>query len=219
VCGTAHATIVNGNFSSGLVSWSSFGDASTQSGAAFLTTASLDFGDDFPAVPGAFNYSGFTAGLAATGSGLEQATGLATGALDVGGFALEGSAIAQTFNVNAGDILSFSYNFFTNEGSFPDFAYYSVNGSLFSLAGVADATTSSSPFSWEKGLLSGSHVFTTTGSVTLGFGVVDIDDYNATSALSIDNVTISSVPDSSATAALMSLGLLGLVALSRRQAV
>lgn len=219
VCGNVHAQILNGSFSSGFASWSAFGDASAASGAAFITTASLDQ-DDFPAAAGAFNTSGVSAGLAGVPAGLEQASGLALGALDLDpvNFASEGSAITQTFNVNAGDTLSFSYKFLTNEGSFLDYAYFAINGTKFNLAQVANATTPSSPFSFETSLLTGTHFFNTGGSVTLSFGVVDIGDFNTTSALLIDNVALTPIPEPAAAAALMAAGILGFTALRRRRA-
>ena len=162
-----------------------------RAGAARVTTASFDFDDDFPAVAGAFNISGVNA--ASGGGVLEAALGLGSTGLDVSvsDVAFEGSAITQTFNVNAGDTLSFNYRFLTNEGSLLDYAFYTINGVKFNLAQVANATNPSSPFQFETGLLTGNHLFSASGSVTLGFGVVDIGDFSATSALDIDNVTIT----------------------------
>lgn len=221
VCLTASAQITNGNFSSGFATWSTFGDANSVSGAAFITTASLDFDDDFPLAAGAFNSSGVSAGLAAAPLGLEEASGLTVGALDLDlvNAATEGSAITQTFSVNAGDTLSFDYQFFTNEGSQLDYSYFTINGSKFNLAQVANATTGSAPYAFETALLSGSYLFETAGLVTLGFGVVDIGDFNVTSALLIDNVTLTAIPEPSTYAALMAAGVFGFAALRRRRTV
>ena len=218
VCGNVHAQVLNGNFSSGLTAWTTVGDAGIVSGAARVTTASFDFDDDFPAVAGAFNISGINA--ASGGGVLEAALGLGSTGLDVSvsDVAYEGSAIMQTFNVNAGDTLSFNYKFLTNEGSFLDYAFYTINGVKFNLAQVANATNVSSPFQFETGLLTGNHLFAASGSVTLGFGVVDIGDFSATSALEIDNVTITPIPEPATTAALMTAGIFGLTVLRRRRA-
>jgi hypothetical protein len=218
VCGNVHAQVLNGNFNSGLTAWTTVGDAGIVSGAARVTTASFDFDDDFPAVAGAFNISGVNA--ASGGGVLEAALGLGSTGLDVSvsDVAFEGSAITQTFNVNAGDTLSFNYRFLTNEGSLLDYAFYTINGVKFNLAQVANATNPSSPFQFETGLLTGNHLFSASGSVTLGFGVVDIGDFSATSALDIDNVTITPIPEPATTAALMTAGIFGLTVLRRRRA-
>jgi hypothetical protein len=215
VCNNVQAVVINGNFGSGLAGWSAFGDVSAASGAALLTTASLDQ-DDFPAVAGAFNVSGTAAGYAGGPGGLEEASGLALGALDLDfvDFASEGSAVSQSFNVSAGQTLSFSYQFFTNEGGFLDYAYYAINGTKYNLAQVADATAGSSPFFYQTGLLAGSHFFAAGGTVNLSFGVVDVGDFVTTSALLVDNV---SVPDSATTAVLLAVGMLGCGALRRRR--
>jgi hypothetical protein len=220
VCGNAHAQILNGNFNSGLTSWTSVGDAGIVSGAARVTTASSEFEDDFPATAGAFNISGTSAALG--GGALEFAVGLSATGLDlsVSNTAFEGSAITQTFNVTAGDTLSFNYNFLTNEGTFLDYAFYTVNGTKFNLAQVANATSASSSFAFETGLLTASHVFTTTGAVTLSFGVVDIGDFGVTSALDLDNVTVvTAIPEPSTYAALQAVGIFAVVAVRRRRAV
>ncbi len=220
VCGNAHAQILNGNFNSGLTSWTSVGDAGIVSGAARVTTASSEFEDDFPATAGAFNISGTSAALG--GGALEFAVGLSATGLDlsVSNTAFEGSAITQTFNVTAGDTLSFNYNFLTNEGTFLDYAFYTVNGTKFNLAQVANATSASSSFAFETGLLTASHVFTTTGAVTLSFGVVDIGDFGVTSALDLDNVTVvTAIPEPSTYAALLAVGIFAVVVVRRRRAV
>ncbi|MCA2512491.1 MAG: PEP-CTERM sorting domain-containing protein, partial [Microcystis sp. M57BS1] len=53
-------------------------------------------------------------------------------------FVTEGSAIKQTITANAGDILSFSCNFLTDEAAadvdYRDFAFFTLNNTLYSLA-------------------------------------------------------------------------------------
>jgi hypothetical protein len=199
---------------SDLNSWSVLGDVLATSSTARLTTASLLFEDDFPAVAGTFNISGTSAADNISGS-LESFAGLTNGAL--GSDAFEGSALKQTFNVNAGDTLSFGWKFLTNEGTQPDYAFVVINGVASTLVTTAAATIPSSPLTWET--VSGvfSHSFASASTVTLAVGVVDIGDYNATSELRINDVALAPIPEPETYALLLAgLGLLG--AVSRRRA-
>jgi hypothetical protein len=200
---------------SDLNSWSVLGDVSATSSTARLTTASSSFEDDFPAAAGTFNISG-TSAADNISSSLESFAGLTNGAL--GSDALEGSALKQTFNVNAGDTLSFGWKFLTNEGIQPDYAFVVINGVASTLVTTAAATIpSSSLLTWET--VSGvfSHSFASASTVTLAVGVVDIGDYNVTSELRINDVALAPIPEPETYALLLAgLGLLG--AVSRRRA-
>ena len=105
--GSAHAALVNGDFSSGLSGWSSLGDVAALHGAT-LSTASLAV-DDAPAAAGAFNTSGVAAAAVGVPGGVEEFAGLGLGALDPdpanGIWAFEGSVLKQSLTVNAGDML------------------------------------------------------------------------------------------------------------------
>ncbi len=195
--------------------WSTLGDVLTTSSTARLTTASLGFEDDFPSAAGAFNVSGTLATDNFDGS-LDLFSGLTYGAL--GSDAFEGSALKQTFNVNAGDTLSFSWKFLTNEGTQPDYAFIVINGVASTLASTAAATTPSNPLAWETVGGVFSHSFASASTITLAVGVVDIGDYNVTSELNISNVALAPVPESYAML-LAGLGLMGLVARRRSQRV
>lgn len=206
----------NGDFSSGLTGWNTLGDVAVQSGAALMTTASVDFEDDFPAVAGAFNASGVAAADIAV---IETSLGLAAYALDLNAVdsASEGSLLKQIFNVDAGDTLSFDWNFFTNEGVGADYAFVSINGNVTTLASVAAADVAGVTYAWSTGVTAFSQVFAAATTVDLAFGVVDRSDYTVTSALTIDNVTVIAAPVPEAdTYALMGLGL-GLVGLLARR--
>lgn len=211
--------ITNGNFSNGLSGWNMAGDVAVQSGAVIMTTASLGFQDDFPEAAGAFNASGHDAVSSST---LESFSGLTAGALDGNDFAYEGSALKQTFSVNAGDKLSFDWNFFTNEAAnaSPDFAFFSINGVLTKLASSANATNASVPYAFSTGKSTFSQTFTSAATVSLAFGVTDVTDYNVTSALWLDNVAVTSVaavPEPTTYAMMLAgLGLLGAIAKQRR---
>lgn len=189
--------VTNGNFSNGLTGWAALGDVAVQSGAVLMTTASVAYEDDYPASTGAFNVSGQAA--AEAGGALERFIGLSSGAFDLdGNFAMEGSVLTQNFNVNAGDTLSFDWNFFTNEsGAYaqPDYAFAVINGALNVLAGIANATAASSPYAFSTGVGGFSYTFANAGVQRLSFGVVDVNDYSATSALWLDNVSVTPVPE------------------------
>lgn len=215
----SQAQLLNGDFGTGLTSWTPVGDASIASGAAFLTNAAINESDD---TPDTFNVSGTAPLLAQDPLGLEESTGLAIGDLDISlpvDIAIEGSAISQTFTFAAGlTQISFDYNFFTNEGDNLDYAYFAINGTVVSFATVADATTPSGTYAFETGTQNAVEVFTSTGTVTLTFGVVDIHGFDLSSAVSIDNILLTSIPEPSTYATLVGALALGFVALRRRRA-
>ncbi|GAA5163605.1 PEP-CTERM sorting domain-containing protein [Viridibacterium curvum] len=215
------AAPANGNFSGGLTGWEAAGDVAVLGSTAFaqLTTATLG-GDDLPAAAGAFNVSG---NAAAASGGLESFLGLSAGALDPDAagfvFASEGSAIRQTVTVSAGDTLSFEWNFLSNEAGFaaqPDYAFVVIGGNLIRLADSAGSLSPSAVYGGETGTRHFSYTFTSGGSVVLGFGVVDAVDGSVSSALTLDAVQISPVPEPTAVAMFLAgLGIAGFAA--RRQ--
>jgi hypothetical protein len=195
--------MTNGGFGTpGLAGWDTLGDVAGGFGGAVLTTASIDYADDAPDAPGAYNVSGVAAAEAGVPGGIEEFSGLAIGTLDTGGdFAYEGSVIRQRFSVMAGDTLRFDWSFFTHEASqgLPDFAFVTIDGVLSTLAIAADATLPAGGLGWATGASTGthgfSHVYGTGGVSTVAFGVVDVGDYSATSALWLDNVSVTPVPE------------------------
>jgi hypothetical protein len=202
--------------------WQTAGDVSEQDNAGdryiALTTASPVFEDDFPLPAGLFNLSGVAP--IETGLALETLIGAAPGAFDLGDdFAYEGSAIRRTVNVNVGDILRFDWLLATNEigaEARPDFAFLSVDGEVTRIASVADATSASTlDFLADTGIRSFEYVFSRGGSVQLVFGVVDVGDFGVTTALAIDNVSITAVPEPESWA-LMLAGLIGVAGAARR---
>lgn len=220
----AHAGVrFSEDFNSGhAANWQTAGDVSAQdnSGDTYiaLTTASRMFEDDFPLPAGSFNLSGVAA--VETGLALETAIGAQPGAFDRGDdFAYEGSAIWRTVNVNVGDILRFDWLLATNEVGVearPDYAFLSVDGDITRIASVADATSAPIPaFLADTGIRSFEYVFARGGAVQLAFGVVDVGDFGVTTALAIDNVSITAVPEPKSWA-LMLAGLIGVAGAARR---
>lgn len=218
--GNAMAAVTNGGFvGNSLVGWSLLGDVTTQSGGAFLTTASLGQ-DDFPEDAGTFNASGTSAYDVALG-GFETFAGLNAGDLDTPDFAYEGSLLKQTISVNAGDTLSFNWNMFTNEGASQDYAFIAIGGVLTKLSPASNAIIPSVPYNFSTGASVYSQTFASASSVTLAFGVVDLTDYGVTSALWLDNVKLvaAPVPEPETYAMLLAgLGLMGAAARRRKLA-
>jgi hypothetical protein len=208
--------VTNGSFNSGLTGWTSLGDVAVISGAAMLTSASVASEDDFPDLAGAFNVSGTETAYI---DDIETSLGVAAYTLGID--ATEGSLLKQTFNVNAGDTLSFNWNFFTNEeATGTDYAFVSINGAVSTLATAANATSTDVTYAYTTNAGSFSHVFASAGSVVLGFGVLDRVDYSVTSALTLDNVTLVAAPVPEADAYALMLAGMGLVAfLARRRKV
>lgn len=132
---------------------------------------------------------------------LETFLELTPGSLQSTG-AIEGSAISQTFTANTGDVLTFDFNFLTNETVAPisnDFSFVTFNGSVVTLANVFSPASASNVvltgFEQETGFQTRSFTISTSGAFTLGFGVVDAGlDETVDSALLLDNINITPQP-------------------------
>lgn len=214
------------DFDSGLDGWSSAGDVSVMelSGYRFaaLGTASLDGADDAPYPAGALNFSGKPLAAANLTDGLEAAAGLALGALnlDATRLATEGSVLKRSFQVQAGQTLSFDWLLATNDQG-PDFgldlAFVVVDGQLIGLARASQAGGNDvPPFQRDTGIRQFEYRFQRSGEIGVAFGVADVGDTLASSMLAIDNVSISPVPESQ-TSVLLLAGLAGLLGWARRR--
>ncbi len=212
------SAINNGGFDIGLTAWTTIGDVAARSGGAFLTTAAIATAptDDAPSVTFIFS------GIPSVGSNqLETFSNLPDFALDPDFlnsiFAVEGSALKQTFTIPSGGALRFTWRLFTNELAGSDYAYVviddSITQNLITLA-TSSAATGTGALSYSR--TTGTNVFlgSTVVSdtvVTVTFGVVDVIDGQTSSALLVDSVT---VPEPSTVAL---LGLAGLTCLFRRR--
>jgi hypothetical protein len=211
---TAQAQIVNGGFETGdFTGWATAGD----------TTVVMEA---FGVVPpqGQFQAQISTLVDAVSDTDIETFLGLTPGTLDGlgNGDAVEGSAIRQTFSATAGQILTFKWNFLTDEDvdfadpDFNDFAFFSIAPAAFELADIVTWPL----FSPATGILNqtgyqmGMFTIPATGMYTLGFGVMDAGDGGIESVLLVDDVAVVPEP---ASMALMLLGAPGLLAARRRR--
>jgi len=162
------------------------------------------------------SFFGFTVGTMNNGAGVN---------------ATEGSGFKESFSFTAGDTVSFNYDFMTQEpptGGAKDFAFVVLLNSLNQVvqysvisnyaAATFGTTGAGNPFGSETHYQSFQLTIPTTGTYTLGFGVVDTGnaatDTNP-SALLVDNVQVTAVPEPT-TVAFSIAGASLLVALRRR---
>lgn len=252
VAASAHAApLQNGSFSAGLSNWTTIGDVVVLNGSVVgndfgaaptlvLGTASLTSEDDAPSAAGAYNVSGTSAAIAGQTNGAEVNLGLPTvafasslGADD----AVEASSAAQSFFVNAGDTISFTWQVLTRDASAGSNDVASDSAWLaFSLAAdpqqaatvtqtqlgnIGSLALSTDNNGW---LVTGVNTFsftaTTGGTARLGWGVNDMVDRTGTTLLAIQNVSVqaAAVPEPASIALLLvALGLIGLSTLRRGQ--
>ncbi|CAH0351528.1 PEP-CTERM sorting domain-containing protein [Aquabacterium sp. CECT 9606] len=238
----AHANIANGNFSAGLAGWQTFGDvaalSSSPAGLALpissstlvLSTATLGF-DDYPLTSGHYNVSGQEAGAIGSAGGLEDFVGVTIGSLhpdpvNFTSILAEGSGARQSFTVQAGDTLSFTWNLLSADRDFADRAFvvidtHTVNGlQVLALGDAAQATQSVNGNGQllQTGSNSFSHTFTSAGTVTLSLAVADLDAADQTSLLTVNDVALTAAVPEPSTAVFALLGLAaGGVFMRRRQ--
>lgn len=223
-------TFTNGTFAGGsLANWTTAGDVLVVGAnkVAALTTASLDYEDDFPLAAGFNNNSGIAAVDFAYAANL---AGIAYANLDTAGgdSTYEGSAIRQDFFATAGDTLtiSFDWTFLSADTTMADFAFVAINDTVVKFVDAFSAPAASqfnSTFgnfddvTW--GWVSATYTYTAnvTGEVSMVIGVVDLGDYNGTSELRVDNIAVTAVPEPSDWMMMLAgLGLIGLMVARRR---
>ncbi|NEO73261.1 PEP-CTERM sorting domain-containing protein [Moorena sp. SIO3H5] len=215
--------IVNGSFETGdFTEWSTIGDTSIETEA--FGSGPTD--GDFQALlsTGVFNIFPVTVPVTVPVSDIETFLGLTAGSLATipnlpnVDTPTEGSAIQQTFTAHAGDVLTFDWNFLTNEFTssfdpavFNDFSFVSIAKMV---DGLADTNSplfidSLTDFNEETGFQSFSYTFETSGTYSLGLGVLDEDDTIVGSGLLIDNVELTPVPEPASILGLLALSALG----------
>jgi len=124
--------------------------------------------------------------------------------------------------VEAGDVLTFDWNFLTEDGNaqgFNDFAFVSLSQTVQELADtfstVPVSFVSLTEFENQTGYKTFTYTFQTAGTYSLGIGVTDVTDGSADSALLVDNVSISrpgdstTVPEPTSLLGILAVGALG----------
>ena len=176
-----------------LTTWTGLGDTLVTASTAKVTTA---FSDEAPLSGSALYIDDLESGLSATSGTL-------------GGEALEGSALLQSFNFTGNTRVSFNWALSTEnfDAGYADLAFVLIDGVLLQpLANVALAE--------QSGLFRYSF---TAGAHTLAFGVVDVNDVTGVSILSVANVDVSLVPEPGSLALLLAgLGLVATQSARRR---
>lgn len=213
------AAVINGDFETGtLAAWPKIG-------AAHAATSSIGV------IPtnGAYQaYVDNTGNFAATAPSVVTFLGV-PGASIVGmgaGTPTTGSAISQDLVVSAGAVLTFDWNFLTdehNEGiAFNDFAVYTIGNAAYFLASRNSTfmtlnTVSAPPgFDGQTNWATQSHTFSVGGTYKLGFAIFNVGDAGHNSVLLVDAVTLSNVPEPSTLVLALSASAICLVRRSRR---
>lgn len=210
------ASISNGSFEAGsFTGWSTIGNTR-------LETAEFGSGP----TEGSYEALVTNSSGSVSDSDLETFLGLGAGSLfNLGnGIPTNGSAIKQTFTANAGDVVSFSWNFLKEQEPdliYNDFAFASLN----SLSTLASPLTSSlvafsapdSTFNQQTGFQASSFTIQTAGTYTLGLGVVNVTDTNGDAGLLVDDVSVKPVPEPSSILGTLALGAVGVWSLLKRR--
>ncbi len=169
-------------------SWKTIGNASIQTAEFGIAPTEGDFQALITTALGTVN-----------DTEIETFLGLNLGEIDLigNGDATEGSALQKQVVVETGDILSFDFNFLTNETTFDDFAFVSViPNTNFELADISSASVlSSTRFELETGYDNFTYEFTEAGTYNVGIGIVDVTDTAFESGLLVDDFKVISEDD------------------------
>jgi hypothetical protein len=192
---SARAAVLNGGFEAGNLSgWSSIGAAGVQTASFGIT-------------PTVATYEGY---IETTGNATELASTVVA-AMGIPGSAIapittgtptRGTGLWQNVTVSGGDVLTFDWNFISDELNedpmYNDFAFWSINASAFLLASRNSSTFTPSvtPAGFDGGTGWGTQTYTfpSAGTYQIGFGTFNVQDTGHNSALLLDGVAIS-VPE------------------------
>jgi hypothetical protein len=214
LCGQAHADVVNGGFETGtLAGWYSSGTTAIAAAAPYAPLAGLRSAlvvamSTAPVPPNSCATDVWNINcpqpLPFASSGVASLTNTGYQGAGVGNAFFRGGYIGQDLSVQSGDRLNWSWTVLGEAagGSVDGARFYATNGIVES---VIDARANIQTYSFSSG-----------GLWTIYFGVFQTEDPFFYSALLVDSVRVSAIPESSSLA-LMSLGLLSLTALRRRR--
>jgi hypothetical protein len=150
-----------------------------------------------------------------TANGLEAALGLSIGSLDgwpgEGDYATEGSVGLYQITSYADVRFAFDWSFASVDTLNPDFAFYVLDGVVTPLADALSGTflPGDAPFGRDTGWATVTSGTLAAGVHTLAFGVVDVNDFVASSALDVRNFAFLPVPEADSRW-LLACGLLAL---------
>lgn len=226
----AGAVTVNPSFETGTTGWTVVGDVSVVT-------------DTFNVTPtdGTYQILLTTGAGAVSRADTEAAMGLPNGEIrrifrrqiydpgeSTGRRPREGSAIQQTFYADAGDVLTFDWDFLTNEAVPEDYYTDFLWGYLETPSGTGEDAlahvnqdpnsffTSLSTFDLETRYQTFTFTFTETGTYTLTLGVHDVEDALVDTGAIFDNFFLRKAPEPN-TFFLVAGGLLGLNWQARRR--
>ena len=231
----AGAVTINPSFETGDTSgWTVMGDVSVVDGSFGVTPSD-----------GSYQLLLTTGSGAVTPDATETAMGLPNNAIrhlfrdniakpgeSSGTWPIEGSAVQQSFYADAGDVLTFDWDFLADEFTrspldpdyYTDFLWGYLEGPSsdqeFALAHVnqdpSNFVASASTFNDETGYQTFTFTFTEAGDYTLTLGVHDIEDTLHDTGAIFDNFYLSKAPEPD-TFLLVAGGLLGLAWHARRR--
>ncbi|MBD2502147.1 hypothetical protein [Anabaena azotica] len=197
----AYAGLRNGSFETGdFTGWNTTGNTSIQTA-------------NFGSQPTQGNFQALVSttadGVTATPGELEDFLGVEPFSLDnINGPIFSGSAIKQEFSAVAGQTLTFSWNFLTNEASqssnFNGFAFVKINSTEKIADTFSTLIPSNTTFVSETGYRTFSYTIPTTGNYSLDIGVATVGDAFGGFGILVDNATL--VPESGSIIGLIAIG-------------
>lgn len=214
----------NGNFKEALTGWNTIGAVGIPN-SSFRTvpsegnTQALMVNDEFLGTADANEIEQFLGSTSESLNNLSES------------YTFGGSAMKQTFTANAGDIISFDFNFLTNEStrnnakndfSFVSFASDVLDHPFLHLLGdtFSNFVNSNTRFYRETGYESFEYEILETGDYTLGFGVANATTDAGYSGLLVDNVKVISsvsVPEPNITFGLFVSALFGVFSFPKKR--
>ena len=214
----------NGNFKEALTGWNTIGAV----GIPNSTFGTLPSDGDTQALMVNDKFLG-----TADANEIEQFLGLTSESLNnlSKSNTFGGSAMKQTFTANAGDIISFDFNFLTSEStpnnakndfSFVSFASNVLDNPFLHLLSdtFSNFVNSNTRFSRETGYESFEYEILETGDYTLGFGVANATTDAGHSGLLVDNIKVISsvsVPEPNITFGLFVSALFGVFSFPKKR--